>query len=162
MLQAHSIESVADVRRYPASRRHPQFNQTALAEVLGKSRIDYVHFPELGGRRSARKDSPNTVWRVEAFRGYADYMMTPEFQKGIERLLVLGVQKRTTLLCAEALWWRCHRALIADYLKAGGHRSITLRGPTRRSRIRLPLRRRIVDGKLSYQAQNQSLELGLS
>src|SRR6185436_17340174 len=117
LLKSHSIELVADVRLLPGSRRYPQFNSENLALSLAEQRIDYVHFPELGGRRKPRKDSPNVAWRNESFRGYADYMETPEFRGGIERLEKLAVGKRTAVMCAEVLWWQCHRALISDYEK---------------------------------------------
>jgi len=162
LLQAHAIQLVADVRRYPASRRYPHFNQAPLAEALAKNQIDYVHFPELGGRRSPRKNSPNTAWRVEAFRGYADYMMTQQFAQGIERLLELPAQKRTTLLCAEAVWWRCHRALIADYLKAGGHTVSHILGLDKTESHPFTSAAHVVNGKLSYEARNESPELDLS
>ena len=121
LLHAQQIRALADVRRFPGSRRYPQFGQSALVTSLNEAGIEYVHFPELGGRRRAQPDSPNTAWRNEAFRGYADYMMTEAFRGGIERLLELAKGKRTAIMCAELLWWRCHRSLIADYLKAQGH-----------------------------------------
>lgn len=116
----NDIEVVADVRSYPGSRKYPHFNAKALTESLIERGIDYVPLKELGGRRRSRPDSPNTVWRSEAFRGYADYMETLEFQDGIDKLLRLSRQKRTAMMCAEAVWWRCHRSLISDYLKASG------------------------------------------
>jgi hypothetical protein len=118
LLTAYEIEAVADVRRYAASRTHPQFNQEALRDALSAIRVEYLALPELGGRRRPRPDSPNTAWRNESFRGYADYMETGEFSSGIERLLELARRRRTAVMCAEAVWWRCHRSLIADYLKA--------------------------------------------
>src|SRR5437016_6426396 len=121
LLADQKIEALADVRQFPGSRRHPQFGQDALAKSLAEAGVEYIHFPELGGRRRAQPNSPNTAWRNEAFRGYADYMMTGAFVAGIERLLKLARQKRTAIMCAELLWWRCHRSLIADYLKAKGH-----------------------------------------
>jgi uncharacterized protein (DUF488 family) len=124
ILREHHITFLADVRRFPGSRRHPQFGQDALAASLRAAGISYVHFPELGGRRSARKDSPNTAWRNAAFRGYADYMMTTEFHSGIERLLSMADRNRVAVMCAEAVWWQCHRSLIADFLKASGHEVI--------------------------------------
>ena len=120
MLAANGIEAVADVRQYPASRRYPHFNQRALSESLAQAGVEYVWLPELGGRRRPRPDSHNTAWRNESFRGYADHMETPEFRAGIEQLLELARRKRTAIMCSEALWWRCHRSLIADFLKAAG------------------------------------------
>jgi uncharacterized protein (DUF488 family) len=120
LLGANKIEAVADVRSYPGSRRYPQFNVEALSESLMKSGIDYVPLKKLGGRRPTRADSPNTVWRNKAFRGYADFMETAEFKGGIDELLELARRKRTAVMCAEAVWWRCHRSMISDYLKASG------------------------------------------
>src|SRR5580698_5069158 len=121
LLARHEIEAVADVRRFPGSRRLPQFNHDALAAALGARDIRYEPFPELGGRRTPRPDSTNLAWRNASFRGYADYMETAEFQGAIARLLPIARARRTTVMCAEALWWRCHRSLIADYTKAAGH-----------------------------------------
>src|SRR5215472_11998720 len=131
MLVAHEIRLLADVRRFPGSRRLPHFNQENLAHELAKSGIEYIHFPELGGRRRVRPDSPNILWRNEAFRGYADIMMTDEFRAGIERLLAHARQKRTAIVCAEALWWQCHRSMISDYLKAAGHEVIHILSGTK-------------------------------
>jgi len=120
LLTANRIEILADVRQFPASRRYPHFNQRELSQSLAKAGIEYVPLSELGGRRKPRPDSRNTAWRNESFRGYADYMETAEFRAGIERLLAVARDRRTAILCSEALWWRCHRALISDYLKAAG------------------------------------------
>src|SRR5947208_1661593 len=132
LLDENGIKLVADVRMFPGSRRYPQFGREALAKSLPQHGIGYEHFPELGGRRKAKPDSKNTAWRNESFRGYADYMETEDFRKGIERLVesaekigaiaqpassarsVAGV----AIMCAEAVGWRCHRSLISDYPKA--------------------------------------------
>ncbi|MDX6613953.1 MAG: hypothetical protein QOD75_3139 [Blastocatellia bacterium] len=120
VLRSCDIETLVDVRTFPGSRRYPQFNQNELAESLGLAETEYVHLPSLGGRRRARKDSTNIAWRNESFRGYADYMETEAFRNAINELLQLAGRKRTVIMCAEAVWWRCHRSLISDYLKAGG------------------------------------------
>ena len=120
LLTVNQIEAVADVRSYPGSRRYPHFGANPLAAALTECGIEYVPFKQLGGRRRSRPDSPNTVWRNEAFRGYADYMETSEFRDGIDELLKLAKRKRTAIMCAEAVWWRCHRSMISDYLKASG------------------------------------------
>jgi uncharacterized protein (DUF488 family) len=117
-LVAHQIALVADVRRFPASRRHPHFGKDALGASLVERGIAYEHFPELGGRRSARKDSHNTAWRVAGFRGYADYMDTPAFEQALDDLVGWSGQARSAVMCAEAVWWQCHRRLIADALLA--------------------------------------------
>jgi uncharacterized protein (DUF488 family) len=116
MLKAHSIAQLVDVRTIPKSRRVPQFNAESLAAALPKLGIEYVHLKTLGGLRHAKKDSVNTGWRNASFRGYADYMGTDEFRQGIERLLELARTKRTAIMCAEAVPWRCHRSLIGDAL----------------------------------------------
>jgi uncharacterized protein (DUF488 family) len=120
LLNVNQIEALADVRSYPGSRRYPQFNADALAASLGSVGIDYVAFSQLGGRRQPRADSANTVWRNKAFRGYADYMETAEFREGITDLIELARFRRTAIMCAEAVWWRCHRSMISDFLKVAG------------------------------------------
>jgi len=129
LLTSNDLCALADVRRYPGSRRLPHFGKDALAQSLDGLGTGYQHFPELGGRRRPRVDSPNTAWRNEAFRGYADYMMTDEFGAGIARLLDLARSTPTAVMCAEALWWQCHRGLIADDLKAAGHEVVHIMGP---------------------------------
>lgn len=149
LLASQHIQVLADVRRFPGSRRLPHFGQENLSKSLSAAGIDYVHFPELGGRRKALADSPNNAWRNEAFRGYADFMMTEEFHAGIDRLLKLAREKRTAIMCAEALWWQCHRSLIADYLKAAGHNVMHILG-NKTEPHPYTSAARIVDGKLTY------------
>jgi uncharacterized protein (DUF488 family) len=120
ILKAHHVAQLVDVRTVPKSRRVPHFNIESLAGELPAQDIDYVHLKSLGGLRHARKDSVNTGWRNASFRGYADYMSTPEFQRGIDQLLDLSRQKRTVIMCAEAVPWRCHRSLIGDALLVRG------------------------------------------
>ena len=120
LLTGHDIRHLADVRLIPASRRHPHFSREALVPLLAAQGISYQHFPGLGGRRRARPDSINTAWRVEAFRGYADYMQTALFQESVEALLMLARTGATAVMCAEAKWWQCHRRLLADTLVVRG------------------------------------------
>jgi uncharacterized protein (DUF488 family) len=120
ILKSFEIATLVDIRTYPGSRRYPQFNQAELSASLEAAGIQYVHAPNLGGRRRARKDSTNIAWRNEQFRGYADYMETQEFREAMAELLKLAQRKRTAIMCAEAVWWRCHRSLVSDYLKAAG------------------------------------------
>ncbi len=120
LLAEHRIEVLADVRRYPGSRRHPQFSRDALASALAEASIEYMHEPDLGGRRETRPGSPHVAWRVAAFRGYADHLETPEAQAALDRLIELSAERRTVILCAEAVPWRCHRRLISDALVARG------------------------------------------
>jgi uncharacterized protein (DUF488 family) len=150
LLVENAIQALADVRRHAGSRKYPQFNPQPLRESLARDGVEYVAMPELGGRRHPRSDSRNTVWRNEAFRGYADYMETPEFRAGIERLLELARRKRTAILCAEAVWWRCHRALIADWLKAYGIEVRHIMGAGKTEVHPYTSAARIRNGALSY------------
>ena len=120
LLAPFEIQAIADVRRHPGSRKQPWFGREALEKSLGPCGITYRWIPALGGRRRPRPDSPNTVWRNDSFRGYADHLDTAEFAGGLAELLELATRLRTTLMCAELLWWRCHRAIIADVLKTRG------------------------------------------
>ena len=121
LLKENEINLLADVRAWPGSKRYPQFNRAALAEWLQQIGIVYKHEPRLGGRRKPRPDSHNTAWKNASFRAYADHMESEEFRKGVKDLLELAENGRTAVMCAEALWWRCHRRLISDYLKTEGH-----------------------------------------
>ena len=120
MLKSNGVRYVLDVRTVPRSRHNPQFNLDALPSFLETVDIGYMHLPELGGLRKARADSPNTGWRNLSFRGYADYMQTPEFEHGVERVIELASRTRCVLMCAEAVPWRCHRSLVADALAVRG------------------------------------------
>ena len=151
ILTSHQIKTLVDVRTFPGSRRHPQFNKPGLAESLEGIGIRYEHQPKLGGRRKARPDSKNTAWNNESFRGYADHMETAEFQQGIEDLLKLARLQSTAVMCAEAVWWRCHRSLISDYLKAEGVKVVHILGETKTEEHPYTLVARIVDGRLSYE-----------
>ncbi len=124
LLRQAGVAAVADVRRFPRSRRHPQFNDQALAQSLDRAGIAYRHFPDLGGRREKRPDgpSPHTLWREEGFRNYADYAETPEFAAAFAALRDYARFQPTAVMCAEALWWQCHRRIIADYLLAAGEK----------------------------------------
>jgi uncharacterized protein (DUF488 family) len=120
LLRGQEIARIADVRRYAGSRAHPHFNPEPLAASLDEAGIEYSPFLDLGGRRPPSSASTNTVWRHPAFRGYADHMETAEFRQALDRLRQSAAEMRTALLCSEAVWWRCHRSMIADALKAGG------------------------------------------
>jgi uncharacterized protein (DUF488 family) len=120
LLQAHGITLVVDVRKMPGSRRNPQFGCDTFPSALHQAGIDYVHLPGLGGLRKRRPDSPNTGWENTSFQGYADYMLTPEFEESLDELLERAKGNRAVLMCAEAVPWRCHRSLIADALVVRG------------------------------------------
>ncbi|HEX6056338.1 MAG TPA: DUF488 domain-containing protein [Intrasporangium sp.] len=119
-LRAHDLSSLVDIRTVPKSRHNPQFHIDSLSRTLPGAGIEYRHLPSLGGLREPRKDSPNRGWRNVSFRGYADYMGTPEFASGIEDLLVLARAQPTVIMCAEAVPWRCHRSLVGDALLVRG------------------------------------------
>ena len=117
LLQRFGIEVVADVRFTPGSARQPHFTRQRFQSLLAERGIGYVHIKDLGGKRKALEDSPNTGWKTAGFRGYADHMATPSFEAGVTALLALAEEKRVACVCAEAMWWRCHRSLLSDYLK---------------------------------------------
>jgi uncharacterized protein (DUF488 family) len=152
LLAQHRIEAVADVRRFPASRRCPQYGRLELQASLERDQLDYRWLPTLGGRRRPVPDSPNTAWRNASFRGYADYMQTPEFAAGLEQLLDLARRLRTTLLCAESVWWRCHRSMIADALRARGIVVVHILDAGHSTVHPWTAPARIVDGRLTYAA----------
>jgi uncharacterized protein (DUF488 family) len=166
LLEENGIKLLADVRLGPGSKRYPQFNKEALAESLDAHGIRYEHFPELGGRRKPQRDSRNTAWRNASFRGYADYMETEEFNKGVERLLDFvrhgtnPSERRTretapaAIMCAEAVWWRCHRALISDYLRVRGIEVMHIVDRNKIERHPYTSAARIVNGELSYRADS--------
>ena len=131
LLRAHGIRTLVDIRTVPRSRTNPQFNQDTLPGTLARADIRYVHLPRLGGLRHARKDSPNTAWRNASFRGYADYMRTDEFARGLEELRELTEDGPLALMCAEAVRWRCHRSLVADALYARGVEVLHITSRTR-------------------------------
>jgi uncharacterized protein (DUF488 family) len=152
LLGRFRIEALADVRRFAASRRHPQFAAAALEEVLGKGGIEYRWLPELGGRRRPRPDSPHTAWRNASFRGYADHMDSAEFTGAFEGLMALARRRRTAIMCAEALWWRCHRALIADALQVRGFAVLHIFDESDPVAHPFTPAARIIGGRLSYSA----------
>ncbi len=151
LLQEHEVEWLVDVRRFPASRRHPHFAGEALAESLPAAGIEYVHEPEMGGYRKPKPDSPNTAWRVKGFQAYADHMQSPEFQEALERLTARARESTTAIMCAEAVPWRCHRQLISDALVARGHEVVHILAPAKVDRHELnPDARSLEDGRLIY------------
>jgi uncharacterized protein (DUF488 family) len=157
LIEAHAVRGIADVRAFPSSRRWPHFNREPLAAALKARGVGYEWMPRLGGRRHGprRPDSPHTAWTVAGFRNYADYADTEEFSKGLEQLLALAETQRTAFMCAEALYWRCHRRLIADRLTVLGHRVLHIESPTHAAEHRLPDFARLVDGRLIYDGGTQ-------
>jgi uncharacterized protein (DUF488 family) len=148
LLAAHQIELLADVRTIPRSRHNPQFNRDTLPDSIRP--IDYLHMPELGGLRHARKDSTNTAWRNLSFRGFADYMETPEFEAGLTHLIEHAKTRRTAIMCAEAVPWRCHRSLIADALTARGIEVFEISSLTRTQPHKMTPFAHIEGAKVSY------------
>jgi uncharacterized protein (DUF488 family) len=145
------VSVLADTRSIPRSRRNPQFNPEELEPFLGQRGIEYQHHPLLGGRRHARKDSPNTAWENEAFRGYADYMQTPPFHEGARVLEELAGTRVTAVMCAEMAWWRCHRRMIADRLTEDGFEVLHIMTPSSKPYPHKPSPGlTVVDGKISY------------
>jgi uncharacterized protein (DUF488 family) len=131
LLRAHDIHTLVDIRTMPRSRKNPQFSQEVFSQTLARAGFRYVHLPRLGGLRRARKDSPNSAWRNASFRGYADYMQTDDFLRGLEELRALTPEGPLALMCAEAVPWRCHRSLVADALFARGVEVRHISSPTR-------------------------------
>jgi uncharacterized protein (DUF488 family) len=150
LLKAHGIELLVDVRTVPRSRHNPQFNRDTLPETLRRAGIEYLHLAELGGLRKAREDSINTGWRNLSFRGFADYMQTPEFESGLARLMDLAKTRRAAVMCAEAVPWRCHRSLIGDALVARGAEVLELSGITRAQPHRMTPFARVDGTRVSY------------
>jgi uncharacterized protein (DUF488 family) len=151
LLAAHEIALLADIRTVPRSTRHPHFHTDALARSLPDHGIAYVHLPRLGGWRRAAPDSPNDGWRNESFRGYADYAMTDEFAAGLAQLRDLARARPTAMMCSEALWWRCHRRLVADQLVIGGDTVCHISSDGRASPHQLtPFATVADDGRLTY------------
>ena len=149
-LKSFRVELLADVRSFPGSRRYPHFNKDRLSSALADAGIRYEHLRELGGRRRPRPDSLNMTWRNESFRGYADYMETREFRDGVARLLGLVRQRRVAIMCSEAVWWRCHRSMISDYLKVDGIEVVHIMGEGKSESHPFTSAARVVDGELSY------------
>ena len=150
LLASQGVEQLIDIRTVPRSRTNPQFNRDALPESLKGDGIRYLHMPELGGLRHPRADSTNTGWRNASFRGYADYMQTPEFEEALEKLIELGREKQVAIMCAEAVPWRCHRSLVADALTARGVPVEHIMSATRRDHHKLTPFAKVEGQRVSY------------
>ena len=150
ILHAHRIEAVVDVRRFPGSRRHPQFGAEPLGARLCADGIEYHWVPQLGGRRRPANDVEGSAWRHPSFRAYAQHLRSEEFAQGLDVLLHVACACRSAIMCSELLWWRCHRALIADALLAIGWRVTHIRTATASSAHRYTSPARVVDGELTY------------
>lgn len=150
LLEQSSIEVVADVRRFPGSRRLPQYQSDALASSLDARGIGYVWLASLGGRRRGDPSSANTAWRHPAFRAYADHIESEEFAEGLFELLMVANGARTAIMCAEVLWWRCHRRLISDVLVSLGIRVEHIMGDSKVEQHKIAPPARLADGAISY------------
>jgi uncharacterized protein (DUF488 family) len=150
LLRAHGIQLVADVRTVPRSRRHPQFTREALEDFLHVHGIDYEHYAALGGLRKPRRDSVNTGWRHPAFRGYADHMESEQFQRALEQLARAAAARTTAVMCAEAVWWQCHRKLLADALLVAGVPVRHIMSETEAKPHELSEFARASDGRVTY------------
>jgi uncharacterized protein (DUF488 family) len=159
LLREHGIGLLADIRRFPGSRRYPHFASEAMAEWLPGNGIAYIHMPELGGRRKPRADSPNTAWRNEQFRAYADYMATDEFRAAVDKLVALCEQERVAIVCAEAVPWRCHRNLVADELTRRGIEVLHIIDSGAARTHVINEQARVENDHLVYPAEQQTLRL---
>ena len=152
LLVRHGVRQLVDVRAIPFSRRNPQFNQDVLSDSLTTAGLVYRHIGALGGRRKSRNDSKNVGWRNASFRGYADYMQTPEFQQGLQELIDVAQRAPTAIMCAEAVPWRCHRSLIADALMVRGWTVLEILGDQEPKAHELPAWAMVENGELIYPA----------
>lgn len=150
MLQSFAIDIVADIRRFPGSGKFPQFNKPLLEASLKQASTGYIHMPELGGRRKPQPGSVNTAWRSASFQGYADYMQTAAFKMAIKELEHLAQKQRVAFMCSEAVWWRCHRSLVSDYLKADGWKVWHIMEEAKATEHPYTAPAKVVQGKLLY------------
>lgn len=158
MLNSFNIKLVADIRSFPGSRKFPHFNKEALAGSLPAHEIEYLHIKNLGGRRKVNPDSKNTTWHHPAFRGYADFMDTETFHEGIHKLEEIAKTKRTAYMCSEAVWWRCHRSMVSDYLKANGWLVMHIMGVAKAQEHPYTQPARIVNGCLTYELDQEEIK----
>lgn len=154
MLQSFDIKTIVDIRRFPGSRKFPQFNQENLKTALEKVGIHYIHLVDLGGRRKPNKDSKNTSWNNESFRGYADYMETDSFKSAIVKLENIAFEQTTASMCSEAVWWRCHRSMVSDYLKAKGWTVLHIMTISKAQEHKYTAPARTVNEKVFYSDEN--------
>lgn len=154
MLQAFEITHLVDVRSFPGSRKFPHFNTDHLEVVLPENAIQYTLLKKLGGRRKVTPGSKNTTWRNVSFQGYADYMETPEFKEGLADLKTMALKQRTAIMCSEAVWWRCHRSMVSDALKAQGWEVMHIMALGKAQEHPYTQPAKIVDGELSYKSES--------
>ena len=158
MLQSFSVEILADIRSYPGSRRYPYFNKENLVIELPKNSISYFHLPLLGGRRKTFADSKNTAWKNEAFRGYADYMESASFIKGMNELEEMALKNKVAYMCSEAVWWSCHRSLVSDHLKIKDWKVMHIMNLQKADEHPYTTAAKIIDGKLDYTSSQRDIK----
>lgn len=150
MLHSFAIKTLADIRRFPGSNKYPQFNKDNLEEALKQNGICYIHLEDLGGRRKVQANSKNNKWRNDSFRGYADYMETPAFENAVTKLEIIAMKQTTAYMCSEAVWWRCHRSMVSDYLKAKGWKVMHIMAVGKAEEHPYTSPARVVDDRVCY------------
>ncbi len=153
LLQSQNIQTLVDVRHYPGSRKFPQYNKENLKEALQKENIGYIHLVDLGGRRKPEPNSKNDAWRNASFQGYADYMETEPFQNALQTLKEIASTHKTAIMCSEAVWWRCHRSMIADALKTKGWTVLHIISENKVPKHPFTSPAKVINGKLDYSKQ---------
>lgn len=161
MLQSFEIKTLVDVRSFPSSRKFPHFNREKLSTSVKEVGIEYIHLLNLGGRRKVHKDSKNTRWHNDSFKSYADYMETDEFEKAVIELMEIATKSKSAYMCAEAVWWRCHRSMISDYLKVKGWKVLHIMAVGKVQEHPYTQPAKIVNGNLSYSDEDEFSEQSL-
>ena len=159
LLFSFDIKILADIRRLPGSRKYPQFDQDNLRKSLEENGIEYIYIEDLGGRRKVSPDSKNTTWRNKSFQGYADYMETESFENGVKELEKLALEKNTAMMCSEAVWWRCHRSMVSDYLKAKGWEVLHIMALGKATEHPYTAPARIIGNQVFYSEENDNQTL---
>ncbi|MEM0518711.1 DUF488 domain-containing protein [Aequorivita flava] len=155
LLTTFNIKTLVDVRHYPGSRKFPQYNKDSLEISLPENGVEYEHLVDLGGRRKPMPDSNNDAWRLDSFKGYADYMETEQFKQALKSLKEIATVKQTSIMCAEAVWWSCHRSLIADILKADGWKVLHIMGENNATEHPYTAPAKVINGKLDYSKEKE-------
>ncbi len=155
MLKSFEIKTLVDIRKMPGSRKYPQFNQDALKQSLEQNGVEYIYETDLGGRRKVKPDSKNTSWNNLSFRGYADYMETDQFKNAVIELEKIAIKSPTVYMCSEAVWWRCHRSMVSDYLKAKGWNVLHIMAVGKAQEHKYTAPANVENGEVNYEPQNQ-------
>ncbi|MCZ4318470.1 DUF488 domain-containing protein [Aequorivita viscosa] len=155
LLQAFNIKTLVDVRHYPGSRKFPHYNKDSLEISLPENNVEYTHLVDLGGRRKPEPNSKNDAWRLDSFKGYADYMQTEQFKQALKSLKEIAADKHTAIMCAEAVWWSCHRSLIADILKVDGWTVLHIMSEKTATEHPFTAPAKVINGKLDYSKEKE-------